>query len=556
MTDEPRDLRPGDRETLVRIARSWVATHGSATRAQLVLDCADVGVAEAARRSGVSPTTVSKWWRRYSEFGIDGLSDTPRTGRPTASTDTVGGVLRCALLTPPADGSRWSTHTIAERTGTSQATVSRIRRRVFPRADPGAEMLPDSATAVLAYVDVGVAGCAIGMMPARGGVARNSPALADAVETIVCAALIRRPHDGYGPGAVADGKANPAAGPRAVDLLRRAADRLPPSLPCTLLIDVELDAAARRWLMHRPELQVHALTPEAWLATVQRIASTVDPQQLKELQQVQARIRAVYAAGGTSFTWIRAGESAAAKQVDAAPPEPSEPVAGDPERVVQAICAALGHGELGAGDPLTVRSVSRRAGISGGRVAEALARLAEEALVDRRCGQYLVPVPQARDVVETYTARGLLGTAIARRLAGSQIAPSPAAYALHDRIVTCDRLGLATQAYRLDLDLQNEIARNAAMPRIGWMFIQLSLQLSLFTTIIGLDYQYPTDEIVTDDRRVLDTIAAGDPEAAVNAWREKTDNCARYMLQALKAMSARQSGLGSGGAAARMERSQ
>ena len=89
------------------------------------------------------------------------------------------------------------------------------------------------------------------------------------------------------------------------------------------------------------------------------------------------------------------------------------------------------------------------------------------------------------------------------------------------------------------------------MPRIGWMFIQLSLQLSLFTTIIGLDYQYPTDEIVTDDRRVLDTIAGGDPEAAVNAWREKTDNCARYMLRALRAMSARQPGPASGGAASR-----
>ena len=171
----------------------------SAIRARLVLDCADVGVAEAARRSGVSPTTVSKWWRRYSEFGIDGLSDTARTGRPTASTETVAGVLRCALLTPPADGNRWSTHAIAEHTGTSQATVSRIRRRVFPRSDPGTELLPDSATTVLAYVDVDVAGCAIGLMPARGGAARNSPALADAVETIVCAALIRRPHDGYRP---------------------------------------------------------------------------------------------------------------------------------------------------------------------------------------------------------------------------------------------------------------------------------------------------------------------------------------------------------------------
>ena len=74
------------------------------------------------------------------------------------------------------------------------------------------------------------------------------------------------------------------------------------------------------------------------MATVQRIAATVDPQQLKELQQVQGQIRAVYAAGGTGFTWVRGGESTAAQPVDGARLEPSEPVAGDPERVVQAIC--------------------------------------------------------------------------------------------------------------------------------------------------------------------------------------------------------------------------
>jgi DNA-binding GntR family transcriptional regulator len=62
------------------------------------------------------------------------------------------------------------------------------------------------------------------------------------------------------------------------------------------------------------------------------------------------------------------------------------------------------------------------------------------------------------------------------------------------------------------------------------MFVRLTLQLRLFLAIFGLSYRYPTDEIVADDRRILAEIRRRDPEAAVEAWRNKIDNCARYML--------------------------
>ena len=72
------------------------------------------------------------------------------------------------------------------------------------------------------------------------------------------------------------------------------------------------------------------------------------------------------------------------------------------------------------------------------------------------------------------------------------------------------------------------------MPRIGTMFVRLTLQLRLFLAIFGLDYRYPTDEIVTDDQRILTEIRRRDPESAVAAWRSKIDNCARYMLARLR----------------------
>jgi DNA-binding GntR family transcriptional regulator len=540
MSDESRRLAPAAREALERTARSRVAAHGLATRARIVLDCAEFGIAEAARRSEVSQGTAGKWWHRYLDSGIDGLADTARAGRPAASDDTVGAVLKCALLDPPAGSRRWSTHAIADATGISQATVSRIRRRFFPRPDPGVGLLSDSATAILAYVDADAAGCALGLHPARSSIARSSPApaVADAIETIICSALLRRPHDGYGdPGPETDP-------PRAITLLRRAAARLPPFPPVTLLIDVELDEPAQRWLADHPEFSVHPLAPEAWLAAVHRIADTVDPRQLQELQYVQRGIRAAHGAGETRFTWLRTDEPASERQPDDTVAEPADPAGGDQERVIRAVCAAIADGELSPGDPVTVRSVVRRAGISAGRATEAMAHLADEALLDRRGGRCLVPVPQPRDVIETYTARGLLGTAIARRLASADGDLPPIIEALHARLMVCDRHGWTAEAYLLDLDFQNEIARAASMPRIGWMFVQLSLQLRLFVAIIGLDYQYPTGEIVRDGQRILDTIRGSDVEAAVAAWRAKVDNCAHYMLQYLKTSTGRQYGSG------------
>ena len=66
------------------------------------------------------------------------------------------------------------------------------------------------------------------------------------------------------------------------------------------------------------------------------------------------------------------------------------------------------------------------------------------------------------------------------------------------------------------------------------MFIRLTLQLRLFVTIFGLNYRYPTDEIVADDQQFLLEIRRHDPDAAVSAWRSKIDNCARFMLTHLR----------------------
>jgi DNA-binding GntR family transcriptional regulator len=201
---------------------------------------------------------------------------------------------------------------------------------------------------------------------------------------------------------------------------------------------------------------------------------------------------------------------------------------------MRGICTAIAEGDLHAGDYISARRIARRSGVSPGRVADALAQLVEESLIDKHAGRYLVPVPTPRDVIETYTARGLLGTAIVRRLASDRIDLPTVVDEHFGRLISCDELGRIYEAGAIDLDIQDELAEASNMPRIGTMFIRLTLQLRLFVTIFGLNYRYPTDEIVADDQWILDEIRRHDPDGAVSAWRSKIDNCARFMLSHLR----------------------
>ena len=86
----------------------------------------DMSRAAAARRFNTSPKTVAKWVNRFHAEGMDGLRD--RSSRPLSSPDQ----------TPPATCAavealrrqRYTGKQIATELGISQATVSRILRRL------------------------------------------------------------------------------------------------------------------------------------------------------------------------------------------------------------------------------------------------------------------------------------------------------------------------------------------------------------------------------------------------------------------------------------------
>ena len=101
-----------------------------ALRARMILACAEgrSNIVVAADLE-VSDETVGKWRSRFLERRLDGLSDEPRSGRLRAVTDEdVERVITLTLESTPKDATHWSTRSMAQRSGLSQTTVSRIWR--------------------------------------------------------------------------------------------------------------------------------------------------------------------------------------------------------------------------------------------------------------------------------------------------------------------------------------------------------------------------------------------------------------------------------------------
>lgn len=123
LTDEERD-------TLERWVRRAKSSQALALRCRIVLASADGESNSAiARRLGVTRSTVTKWRARFVALRLDGLHDEPRPGAPRSiGDDAIESMIVKTLEETPQDATHWSTRSMAQATGMSQATVSRIWR--------------------------------------------------------------------------------------------------------------------------------------------------------------------------------------------------------------------------------------------------------------------------------------------------------------------------------------------------------------------------------------------------------------------------------------------
>jgi transposase len=112
----PLVLRPGDREVLESWCRAGTVEARFAKRARIVLLAADgVSNREIGEVVDLHYNQVAVWRRRYGEFGVVGLGDEERPGRPCVYDHDDVLLLVKTVTEPPPDGAtRWTMDALAE----------------------------------------------------------------------------------------------------------------------------------------------------------------------------------------------------------------------------------------------------------------------------------------------------------------------------------------------------------------------------------------------------------------------------------------------------------
>jgi transposase len=109
-TVEPLVLTDEERSELERRLRAGTTAHRDRQRAEVVVLAADgVRGNQIASRVGLSPQSVSKWRLRFRDFGLPGLEDADRSGRPLLYGPTDRLVLMAKVTEEhPEFSSQWS----------------------------------------------------------------------------------------------------------------------------------------------------------------------------------------------------------------------------------------------------------------------------------------------------------------------------------------------------------------------------------------------------------------------------------------------------------------
>src|SRR2546421_3574221 len=123
-------LNDEEREVLERWARRPKSAQALALRCRIVLAAADGERSiDIAVRLGCTKSTVGRWRGRFARYGLDGLHDEPRPGKPRSIRDEhVERVIVKTLEEQPPNATHWSTRSLAQATGMSQTAISRIWR--------------------------------------------------------------------------------------------------------------------------------------------------------------------------------------------------------------------------------------------------------------------------------------------------------------------------------------------------------------------------------------------------------------------------------------------
>lgn len=311
-----------------------------ARRARLVLACAEGKTNTAvAAEVGLSRLTVGKWRARFLEGRLDGLLDEPRPGAPRKISDAdVERVLVRTLETTPRDATHWSTRSMAQASGLSPSTISRIwrafslqphRAETFKLStDPlFIEKVRDIVGLYLDPPDKALVLC-VDEKAQIQALDRTQPLL-----PMRPGQIERRTHDYARHGttslfAALDVKTGQVVGQchrrhRSVEFrkfLNRIAAAVDPALDVHMILDnygTHKTALIRRWMAKRPRFHMHFTpTGSSWLNLVERWFATLTQKQLRRgvyrsTTELEAAIHSYLDASNDSpkpFIWTKTAD--------------------------------------------------------------------------------------------------------------------------------------------------------------------------------------------------------------------------------------------------------
>lgn len=328
------------RSTLENWARRPKTAQALALRAKIILACAEGkpnGVVAGIMR--VRQQTVCKWRSRFLSRGLEGLLDEPRPGTPRRVSDAdVERVLTTTLESLPRDATHWSPRWLAEQSGLSRSTISRIwrafglqphRSETFKLSkDPlfidkvrdivGLYLNPPDRAMVLCVDEksqIQALDRTQPMLPMRPGqVERRSHDYKRHGTTSLFAAL--------------DVKTGLVIGEchrrhRSTEF-RKFLDTIDQNVPASLEVHLILDnygthktATIRSWLAKRPRFHVHFTpTSASWINLVERWFSTLTDKQIRRsahrsVRELEAAIKSYLAITNESpkpFVWTKTAD--------------------------------------------------------------------------------------------------------------------------------------------------------------------------------------------------------------------------------------------------------
>lgn len=120
----PIQLSPEARSTLDKFVHSSSTPQSLALRSRIVLAASNgSNNQQIAATLRIPPVTVGKWRQSFAVYGIEGLRDAPRSGRPPKHDADIRHKVQTRVCQQPDDLSRWSVRTLAVELGLPSSTV-------------------------------------------------------------------------------------------------------------------------------------------------------------------------------------------------------------------------------------------------------------------------------------------------------------------------------------------------------------------------------------------------------------------------------------------------